>query len=307
MTETEIRYFLAVYRNRNITKAAEELIVTRPVVSRALAKIEKEIGVKLFDRKVGGLVPTEQGTLLFNMFDSFVKTYKLTLERLKNPNLLVESRSLCIGMMNAGSGWLYPLIYRRFHQKYPNIVLKVEGINPLEAEQLLYDGTLDMAISPLMADYSSDLLGLHYLYSTHWVLCSPVNSTKPGTVREKESGKIEVSMIKDLSVAILETLPPPFYPYKEIVLSTKDPEMVKIAVTGGYAHAILPLELCAQWEGVINRQFIPSYDPHIYLLWNKSVPHSPAFESFLSFLKKIDFARLDMPGVFLRPELKSQA
>jgi DNA-binding transcriptional LysR family regulator len=41
MTETEIRYFLAVYRNRNITKAAEELIVTRPVVSRALVKIEK--------------------------------------------------------------------------------------------------------------------------------------------------------------------------------------------------------------------------------------------------------------------------
>lgn len=45
-----LRYFLTVVREESITKAAETLHITQPTLSRQLAQMEEEIGVKLFDR-----------------------------------------------------------------------------------------------------------------------------------------------------------------------------------------------------------------------------------------------------------------
>lgn len=48
-----LRYFLTVAREESITKASEVLHITQPTLSRQLAQMEEEIGVKLFDRGTG--------------------------------------------------------------------------------------------------------------------------------------------------------------------------------------------------------------------------------------------------------------
>ena len=45
-----LRYFLTVVREESITKASEVLHITQPTLSRQLARMEEDIGVKLFDR-----------------------------------------------------------------------------------------------------------------------------------------------------------------------------------------------------------------------------------------------------------------
>lgn len=45
-----LRYFLTVVREESITKASEVLHITQPTLSRQLAQMEEDIGVKLFDR-----------------------------------------------------------------------------------------------------------------------------------------------------------------------------------------------------------------------------------------------------------------
>ena len=59
-----LRYFLAVAREENITKAAELLHVTQPTLSRQLAELEDELGVTLFDRKSHKIRLTQDGLLL---------------------------------------------------------------------------------------------------------------------------------------------------------------------------------------------------------------------------------------------------
>ena len=59
-----LRYFLAVAREENMTRAAEFLHVTQPTLSKALKALEDELGRKLFTRHSFSISLTEEGTLL---------------------------------------------------------------------------------------------------------------------------------------------------------------------------------------------------------------------------------------------------
>lgn len=59
-----LRYFLAVARDEKFTRAAEQLHVTQPTLSRQIAELEAELGVKLFIRSSHNIVLTEEGMML---------------------------------------------------------------------------------------------------------------------------------------------------------------------------------------------------------------------------------------------------
>lgn len=58
-----LRYFLAVAREENITKAAELLHITQPTLSRQLAQLEEDVGVTLFSRGARKVTLTDEGML----------------------------------------------------------------------------------------------------------------------------------------------------------------------------------------------------------------------------------------------------
>ena len=59
-----LKYFLTVVREENITKAANVLHITQPTLSRQLAQLEEDIGVKLFNRGTRKISLTNEGMLL---------------------------------------------------------------------------------------------------------------------------------------------------------------------------------------------------------------------------------------------------
>ena len=67
-----LRYFLAVAREENMTKAAEMLHVTQPTLSKALKALEEELGKKLFTRHSFSIRLTEEGVLLRNRAEDLV-------------------------------------------------------------------------------------------------------------------------------------------------------------------------------------------------------------------------------------------
>lgn len=86
------RTFKAIYQNGNLTRAAEELLVSQPNVSIQLAALESYIGHKLFKRLPRKLVPTEYGKLLYTQIVDSVQNLervegefrKVSLQKLKN-------------------------------------------------------------------------------------------------------------------------------------------------------------------------------------------------------------------------------
>ena len=67
-----LRYFLAVAREENMTRAAESLHVTQPTLSKALRSLEEELGKKLFTRHSFSIQLTEEGTLLRDRAEDLV-------------------------------------------------------------------------------------------------------------------------------------------------------------------------------------------------------------------------------------------
>ena len=67
-----LRYFLAVAREENMTRAAEQLHVTQPTLSKALKSLEDELGKKLFTRHSFSIRLTEEGVLLRNRAEDLV-------------------------------------------------------------------------------------------------------------------------------------------------------------------------------------------------------------------------------------------
>ena len=61
VTLTQLSAFLAVVRNGSVTAAAEELVVTQPSVSAAVAALERELGVELTERAGRSIRPTPAG------------------------------------------------------------------------------------------------------------------------------------------------------------------------------------------------------------------------------------------------------
>ena len=80
----ELQYVVTVADCRNITQAAKQLYISQPSLSYALARIEKEIGVKLFDRSQQPLALTDAGII-------YVKTARDILqERIEMKNRLAD-------------------------------------------------------------------------------------------------------------------------------------------------------------------------------------------------------------------------
>ncbi len=77
MTFQQLRYLLEVYRTGSISKAAENLFVTRPSVSFSISSLETELGYPIFVRTQRGLVPSPRGELVLEYAERICETHQL--------------------------------------------------------------------------------------------------------------------------------------------------------------------------------------------------------------------------------------
>ena len=81
-----LRYFLAVAREENMTKASEILHLTQPTLSRQIAGLEEEMGVQLLIRGSRKLTLTEDGMLLRRRAEEIIKLVEKTERELAEPD-----------------------------------------------------------------------------------------------------------------------------------------------------------------------------------------------------------------------------
>src|SRR6202034_2552969 len=120
----DLHILLAVAESGSMAKASAQLSVSHPVVSKTISQLEKNLGVRLFERGSQGVELTAHGTSLLScgiaVFDEMRQGLK-RLEALSDP----ASGELQIGCSEIALAGLVPAIIERFFQKYPRIRLHV--------------------------------------------------------------------------------------------------------------------------------------------------------------------------------------
>lgn len=113
----ELRYFISVARSGNITKSAEELYITQPTLSRILASLEGELGVKLFERSNRNTLLTEKGKELYKYALEIVELVDKREKEIKEKDTI--SGKIVIGSAVASSFDILADIMKKFNILHP--------------------------------------------------------------------------------------------------------------------------------------------------------------------------------------------
>ncbi len=140
-----LRYFLTVAREGSITKAAEVLHITQPTLSRQLAQLEEEIGVKLIDRGTRKIKLTNEGNLLRRRAEEILQLVDQTERELVEQEEQVEGR-ISIGCGETASVRLLPELIDSFRQKYPRVTFDIFTATADLVKEQMDKGLLDIGL-----------------------------------------------------------------------------------------------------------------------------------------------------------------
>ena len=141
----------AVARTRSFGRAARELGYTQSAVSQQIARLEKIVGQRLFDRPGGPrqVEPTEAGLLLLRHADAIVARLdaaKADMDALAEG----EAGTLRVGIYQSVGARLLPALVRRFRTQWPLVGVRVrEESNADDLLRLLEHGELDLTFADL--------------------------------------------------------------------------------------------------------------------------------------------------------------
>ncbi|OUN08544.1 LysR family transcriptional regulator [Flavonifractor sp. An92] len=138
-----LKYFLAVAREENITKAAALLHLTQPTLSRQLMQLE-ELGVQLFHRSRYHIVLTDEGMLLRRRAQELVDLAEKTAQEFrKDPELRGE---ISIGSGDLEGMYVLAELLASFQKLHPQVTYQIYSGNADHTKERIEGGTLDLGL-----------------------------------------------------------------------------------------------------------------------------------------------------------------
>jgi len=159
MNIDDMRYVLKIAEQESITKAAQQLFITQPTLSQRLQKVEKELGMQLFERnRFGEAVPTEAGQIFCKECSHILAHYQTMEERLE---ALKGRKNISLGIPIRIGHDLVEGLWERLQEQRPDIQLTFVDRSNYIMEEMVAKGELDLALIRMVApnsNYSSRIL-----------------------------------------------------------------------------------------------------------------------------------------------------
>jgi DNA-binding transcriptional LysR family regulator len=116
--------FEAAARCGSFTRAADELCVSQPAVSRMLSRLEEHLGVQLFERTRGGARLTESGSILYRRVQEGFSTIESAISEIESRATGIETVTLSVSTAFT-THWLMPRM-SRFSQRFPTVDMRYQ-------------------------------------------------------------------------------------------------------------------------------------------------------------------------------------
>lgn len=153
MTLTQLEYFVETVKVRNFTKAAGNLFVSQPTLSRAIQNLEKELNVILIDREAKYFQLTQNGQIFYAYAEDVLDNFRTKTCDMMDKLEKSDGR-LRLGITpTTGAIYFFSAIYR-FRELYPVVDLEIEEVTTSQGIEMVLNGQLDMSsvIDPVEDD-----------------------------------------------------------------------------------------------------------------------------------------------------------
>jgi DNA-binding transcriptional LysR family regulator len=150
----QLRYFVAVANERNVTRAAELLHIAQPPLSRQIQQLEDELGVPLLIRSSRPLRLTDAGRLFYEQALQILGR----VEQAKNMTRRIgkgERSVLSIGFVASTLYSGLPALVRRLRQHCPDLDVQLIEMYSIQQTEALKNGRIDVGFGRLRVDDSS--------------------------------------------------------------------------------------------------------------------------------------------------------
>ena len=280
-----LRYFLAVAREENITKAAALLHVTQPTLSRQLMQLEDELGVQLFRRSQYRVILTEDGMLLRRRAQEILELAD------KAERELQHHETELTGEVAIGCGESVAMTFlsehiRAFRALHPQVQFRIYSAIADDVKERIEKGLLDMGL-----------------------LTEPVDIGRYAFLRTPQKDRWGVLLPKDHPLAQQPAVTPDDLLGIPLLLSGR--ETIRSELASWFGDAYEKIEIAATFNLVLNAanmvkngigaalcfdlgnlsdevSFVPlspTLETGTVLAWKKDQTDSPAAEQFLRFIR----------------------
>lgn len=140
-----LRIFVCAVEENSFTKAADQLGVSQPAVSKAVRELEAQLDTLLLERQGKYFKPNEAGQVLFDYGKSLFAMEREASEVLRAFKNLERGRLIVGASTTVASYWLAPYL-KKFSDKHPGVDVQVVGANTENVAQLLLDCKVDVAL-----------------------------------------------------------------------------------------------------------------------------------------------------------------
>ncbi|CAM4227371.1 LysR family transcriptional regulator [Bacillus manliponensis] len=167
----QLRYFIAIAEEKQLTRAAHRLHMAQPPLSRQLSLLEQELSVSLFERNGRSLQLTEEGKILYSKAKSIIQQLEETIVEIKDTGEGLRG-NLQIGAIHSCIPFLSDRI-RYFQKHYPLVNLKIWEGNPAYLTKQIEKRNIEIAI--LRAPFKEGNFSSIHLSQEPYVLVTPAN------------------------------------------------------------------------------------------------------------------------------------
>ena len=193
----EFQYVVTIADCCSITDAAKQLYISQPSLSYALAKIEKEIGLKLFDRSKQPLVLTDAGQYYVTVARQFLRdksNFQNHLADLKNG----ANGSISLGIPAERSGYMLPPVLPQFRRKFPGSSFYIQEASTTELFSLLRNNKVSFIVVPCNEEDLPAHLKAEFIYPEDLILVAGKDALSPDMFLNQEQRIVDLKKFADM-------------------------------------------------------------------------------------------------------------
>lgn len=284
-----LRYFLAVAREENMTRAADLLHVTQPTLSRALRALEEELGKKLFVRHSFRIELTQEGLLLrdraedlLSMADKIEREF-LTLDD-------ISGGELYFGLAESYQIRHLARALRTMKQRCPDLHYHITSGDTEQVTEKLDKGLLDFAViceTPDTRKYES----LAFPEGDRFGVVGPADSFLSEKAAVRPEDLVGLPMFCSEQSWTNDIAPWAGDRFHELHLEGS----FRLSYNGslfareglGYLLTLEHLVDTSDGSGLVFRPLAPELELRFYLIWNKYQTFTPIAERFLTLVREL--------------------